>query len=450
VAVRRLAHTRPYAPMAVTALLGASLAVWLRGPLVGLPVDAPLLGAAFESSAAVVALLLAYLAFGRSRTTGLLRDLALVYALTLLALTNLFLSAVPAMIGIPADRAPVPAAVVAVAAALFAYASSGVERDATPASRAGLDLAAVLLASIAVLAAVVLLGGGAEHSPQAVSSLEVAAACGFAVGAFGFARRTVDDDAPLLRWLAIGATLAAIARIDYAVFPAAAVAWISPGDALRLGFYLALGVGAAKEIRLYWQDAVRVAALDERRRISRDLHDGLAQELSYIVLEAEALGHDADDERLRALAASAQRALGESRRVIATFSVNGDEPLDAAIAQTAEDVAHRFGVPLAFSLDDGVELEGRAREDLLRIVREAVTNAARHARPDRIEVELTNHDGIAVRIRDDGRGFDPRDDEVVGGGFGLRSMRERAEAMGGELNVWSVWGAGTEITVRLP
>ncbi len=441
---------RPFAPVIVTAVLAIALAFSLRGPLLGLPVDAPLMNASVEAASAVVALLLAYLAFGRARLTGLVRDLALVYSLALIALINLFLTAVPAMVGTQAELASVPAAAMVVAATLFAYASTRVEREATPANQPWLDLIMVILATTIVLGAVVLVVGATEPSSRLVAFLELTAAGGFALGAIGFAVRNTEDGAPLLPWLSIAATLAAVARLEYALFPPANLTWIVPGDVLLLGFYLALAIGAAKEISIYWRDVARVAALEERRRIGRDLHDGLAQELAYIAVEADDLSSASDDERMRGLAASAQRALGESRRVIMTFAKDGQESFHAALIQTAEDVAHRFGIPLAFNLQEGVDLGGQTREDVLRIVREAVTNAGRHARADRIEIEMTNSDGFTICVRDDGRGFDTSDEEICAGGFGLRSMHERAEAMGGELRVWSAWGAGTEVKVRLP
>jgi signal transduction histidine kinase len=86
---------------------------------------------------------------------------------------------------------------------------------------------------------------------------------------------------------------------------------------------------------------------------------------------------------------------------------------------------------------------------LLRIASEALTNAARHGRAQRVHVELMNGDGVVLRIRDDGVGFDTRSAEGRGG-FGLVSMRERVAAVGGELSVVSAEGAGTLIEVRLP
>ena len=84
----------------------------------------------------------------------------------------------------------------------------------------------------------------------------------------------------------------------------------------------------------------------------------------------------------------------------------------------------------------------------MRIVREGVTNAVRHAHASDITVELTAERGIRLTIADNGIGFDPA--TVSRGGFGLRSMRERARAAGGDLEYSSRPGAGTQIEVMLP
>lgn len=88
------------------------------------------------------------------------------------------------------------------------------------------------------------------------------------------------------------------------------------------------------------------------------------------------------------------------------------------------------------------------REDLARIVREAVSNAARHGEAQNITVALSNTDAIRVRVSDDGKGFDP--DLPRRRGFGLTSMRERAEQRGGTVVVRSKPGEGTEVEVVVP
>ena len=148
------------------------------------------------------------------------------------------------------------------------------------------------------------------------------------------------------------------------------------------------------------------------------------------------------------IGAAAERALDESRRAIAALTQPPDEYFDRALAQAAFEVANRVGTRLALELDPGVRVPARTQEQLIRIVREAVTNAARHGRAETVTVALTNGDGLTLLIADDGLGFEP--DATNGLGFGLVSMTERARALGGELRVVSAPAGGTAVRVVLP
>ena len=103
---------------------------------------------------------------------------------------------------------------------------------------------------------------------------------------------------------------------------------------------------------------------------------------------------------------------------------------------------------MQFDLQPNVKVAPDVREDLARIVREAVSNAARHGEARRISVALTNADGIRVRVADDGKGFDPEAPRRRG--FGMTSMRERAEGRGGTVDVQSEPGKGTVVEVVIP
>ena len=110
----------------------------------------------------------------------------------------------------------------------------------------------------------------------------------------------------------------------------------------------------------------------------------------------------------------------------------------------------RVGATVALALDPGVHVDSDVREALVRIAREAVTNAARHGNAGLVRVELENGAGIKLRIVDDGRGFDAVTmRRRRGGGFGLVSMSERARAVGAVLTVDSRRGVGTTVEVEL-
>ncbi len=192
--------------------------------------------------------------------------------------------------------------------------------------------------------------------------------------------------------------------------------------------------------------------LDERRRIARDLHDGLAQELAFIVRRAKrSVGQPPRLADISQIANAAECALDESRRVIATLTRPLDEPLDMVLSEAVKGVADRLGTTVALALDPGVHVAADVREALLRIAREAVTNAARHGDAGLVRVELENGMGLRLRIVDDGRGFDAGSRKRLrNGGFGLVSMSERARAIGAVLSVDSRSGAGTTVEVELP
>jgi signal transduction histidine kinase len=229
--------------------------------------------------------------------------------------------------------------------------------------------------------------------------------------------------------------------VNYFLFPSLYSEWVYTGDVLRVGFYLVLLGGAAREIHAYWRGLAQAAVQEERRRLARDLHDGLAQELAYIGGRASAVG--ADD-----LTAAAARALDESRRAIAALTLTREEPLDLAVAEAAEDVALRAGARVRLELAPGIRRPPAVQEALLRVVREAVTNAVRHGRAQVVRIDLSNGKGVRLRIADDGVGFDAAAGD--GTGFGLVSMRERVAALGGELRLASRPGSGTAIEVLVP
>ena len=207
---------------------------------------------------------------------------------------------------------------------------------------------------------------------------------------------------------------------------------------------LLAGLGATLLARRSCRAAVRA----ERARMARDVHDGLAQELAFIVTQARRMAAKDSKTEVEAIAGAAERALDESRTLIGDLSAGEDRPVDVAIAAAAEELAHRTGASVRVAASDGVVLPQATRDALVRIVREGVTNAVRHAQASDITVELTGERDIRLTIADNGVGFDPA--TVSRGGFGLRSMRERARAAGGDLEYLSRPGAGTQIEVVFP
>jgi signal transduction histidine kinase len=154
---------------------------------------------------------------------------------------------------------------------------------------------------------------------------------------------------------------------------------------------------------------------------------------------------------LEAIENAAGRALGEARRAVAALTRPLDEPLEVVVAQAVNAVADRVGTIAALAIDPGVEVTPHVREAIVRIAREAVTNAGRHGGAGLVRVELENGEGVRLRIVDDGNGFDTESRTATpDGGFGLVSTSERAQAIGAVFRVESRSGAGTTVEVELP
>jgi len=261
---------------------------------------------------------------------------------------------------------------------------------------------------------------------------------------------------PRLGDLALASALAVFATTNLllAALPAALSA--TPSDRLSTWALLAgrlLGAGlfayvVAREIGRYWRAAAGAAVLEERRRMARDLHDGLAQELAFIVTQSKRLANRGD-ESVGHICVAAERALDESRRAIVALTRPVDEPLCVVLADVAHEVAYRVGLRLELDLQD-VSVGPEAREALVRIVREAVTNAARHGQASVARIELSNGAGLRLRVADDGIGFDQGAVQAGSHGFGLRSIEERTAALGGAVHIESRPSGGTAIEVVIP
>jgi signal transduction histidine kinase len=174
----------------------------------------------------------------------------------------------------------------------------------------------------------------------------------------------------------------------------------------------------------------------ERRRLARDLHDGALQELGW-VRSALLRGATAGE-----LLPAVDRAMAGLHDAIAAKTSAPDEPLALALTRAVHGVGDRLGVPITLTLDEAVVVAPAVRDELMGVAREAVTNAARHSGSPTVQVTLS--DG-RLTVGDDGHGFDPTYGRP--GGFGLTSMRERADAIGAALTITSAPGHGTCVEV---
>lgn len=424
---------------------------------------------AIESTAAIVGLLAAYLLLGRFKRSGSLHDLLLGGALLLLGGTNLCFSMLPAVAGDPgrfATWSPVAGRLLG-ALALAAAAFAPPRRLPQPERYIAKTIVACVVVLTVIAAVVAALGDrlpvgiDPELSPErsdrprvvghpALLAVQVAAMLLFAAAAVGFTRRVLRTGDELIGWIAAGSTLAAFARLNYFLFPSLYSQWVYTGDFLRLGFYLLLLAGALREIGAYQRELAGAATLAERHRVARELHDGLAQDLAFISTHARRLaarGRPAGTEALERLSLAADRSLDESRDAIAALTRPVDEPLEVSLGRAAEEVASRCGAEVVLETASDLRVSPETRDALVRIVREAIANATRHGGATTVHVSLSTATDVTLRVADDGRGFAENGGT---GGFGLVSMRERAELLGGELSIEASDAAGTVVEVRLP
>ncbi|HMC70544.1 MAG TPA: histidine kinase, partial [Mycobacteriales bacterium] len=282
------------------ALVGAGVTV-ARGFDPGLlAVHSPSSSAVLESTAAMAALLLACLAYGRWRQRGLLADLWVCYGISIIAAGKLVFVLAPVLAGMDGGTYGLRAAALIAGGcgALFLLFAACVSFDTqATARRPMLDLAALLAVVMLLSVGIGLLGrlsGGVftglndfvsteatgERGDLAITVLQLAIAALFAATAILLATRRQPADDRFFGWLATAATLWALARANYVLTPQRLDSFVTVGDWLRLTAYGVLVVGAVRELRAYWSRLADAAVLEERRRIARDLHDGLAQELA--------------------------------------------------------------------------------------------------------------------------------------------------------------------------
>jgi signal transduction histidine kinase len=421
---------------------------------------------ALVTGEALIALLAAYLVLGRFRRRGGVDDLLLSLALGALSVSNLCFAAIPAVAASDTSVFPTWSAAFGrlVGAGILAVAALTPLRRLRRQSRVPLALALVALGLLMAIggtiawlepnlpAAVTAGPPPADgrrpelHAEPALLATQALGAIFFAVAAAGFATRAARRSDPLLRWLAVGAVLAAAARVNYLLYPSVFTEYVHMGDVFGLLFYLVVLIAAASEIESYWRRVAAAATLEERRRLARDLHDGLAQELASVLRNLRGVGDKSHYvERARA---SAESAVTEARRAVAALAGEDDQPLDRALARAIRQVAEREGARVVLDIEPGVEAPAGARDALVMIASEAITNAARHGRAELVRVEVSNGRRLRLRIRDDGCGFSEAG-MAAGDGHGLVGMRERAATIQANLTLHSEPGKGTMVEVVL-
>jgi signal transduction histidine kinase len=218
---------------------------------------------------------------------------------------------------------------------------------------------------------------------------------------------------------------------------------------------------AITNARLYEHNR-ELSIASERNRLALELHDAVSQKLFSLVLTAEAagtqLGRDpaAAAAHVARLQELAREALEELRSLILELRPPELERdgLCGALRKHVELLRRLHRVEIDLDVDDAAGdaagAAGRRDRELLRVAQEALQNAVRHAGAQHVAVRLarTGGGGVVLEVSDDGAGFDPADPELRSRRLGLTSMEERAQRLGGKLEIRSAPGAGTTVRVE--
>src|SRR5512143_870049 len=222
----------------------------------------------------------------------------------------------------------------------------------------------------------------------------------------------------------------------------------------------ALHAGIAIENARLHEEVQKLAIIDERMRISRDLHDGIIQSIYAVSLSLEDVLELIDADRIGAIA-RVDRAIDrlhttivDIRQFIVGLGSESGISLAAAIEALARDTLAGSSTELTIDVAEANELAGRmppeADHELVQITREALSNVVRHSQAGHATLAIrVSDDAVTLVVEDDGTGFDPGR-RLPGAHFGLANLRDRAAAFGGTLSIDSQPSGGTRIIVRLP
>jgi signal transduction histidine kinase len=266
------------------------------------------------------------------------------------------------------------------------------------------------------------------------------------VALVGFALRYRRHGRDLDSWMCLAATLAVFADLHLVLTPVVSSDLVLQGDFLRVVAYGVLLVGVWRAIS---EAEFGRAVADERARVARDIHDGLAQYLFAISTQVSMLEDGAPLEdvlpRLKRAATAAQQ---EARfAVLALSSAGGSARFDSALRRYVEVLTADGEVDVELDIDPQVRLAPDEQIEVFRIVQEGLGNARRHAEASHVDVSISQRSGRrVVTLSDDGVGFD---ESAVLAGQGMANMRSRAQAIEGALTLRSRPGRGTAIEVVL-
>jgi signal transduction histidine kinase len=437
----------------LAALLSAVLVFFLASPGERHPYDLPNLRLFLDTAVLLVSLIVCVLAYVRVTVDRRTFDLYLLCGFFVTAASTLAFAIAPVLDGGSVGRSEAWASIAGrlIAAALIAAApfTSGRITTKTHAIVTVIALALLLYALWTVcrsLAATLPLLTPDEQQPNLLTgAVALQALLGLtALVGFGLRYRAHLED--LDRWLAFGATIWLFAELHSVFSPPLSSQYVSQGDVLRLVSYGVLLVGVWRAIRA--AEFGRAVA-EERARVAREIHDGLAQYLFAVSTQTSLLAGGGELEKvLPRLQEAASAAQQEARfAVLALSSASGSAPFDSALNRYVEILTADGRLDVDLEIERGVELGPDEQIEIFRIVQEGLANVRRHANARRTTVLIGVRGGQrVVRIVDDGTGFD---EEAESRGQGLRNIRDRVAAIGGVFSLVSRPGSGTSLEVVL-
>jgi signal transduction histidine kinase len=437
-------------------LLGAILALFLTHPGLRTRFNLPELRLVLETSMALAGLLVAVLAAARFSAEGRRVDLLLASGFLVVSLSSAGFGIAPGLGGASSRPAEEWASLLGgmMGAALIAIApfvhGRTRRRDwaiANAVASAGLVLfvAWALLRDAGTSLPQLSLPPG-QTTPFYLTGTLALQALIMLVAVVGWGERFRQRHDDLSRWLALGFTLMLFSALQLVFQPLVAGSWVTQGDFLRVLAYTVILVGAWRAIR--YAEFGRAVA-EERSRVAREIHDGLAQYLFAVSTHASMLeSGSAPPETLPRLKEAALLAQQEARfAVLALSSASGTAPFDAALRRYVEFLTADGALDVELEVDTTIDLAPDEQIEIFRIVQEGLANVRKHAQATRAEVVIGWRSGERfVSITDDGEGFEG---EGAAAGQGLKNMRARAASIDGGFSLRSIPGRGTALEVVL-
>jgi signal transduction histidine kinase len=440
----------------LVALLGSATALFLTNPILRSTYELPEGRLVLDTAVVLAATIVAILAGVRFSVEGRTLDLLLAAGFFVAGVGTLAFSVAPVLggsnQGAPEAWAAIGSRVLA--ATLIALAPLVPAPRIVARRRALLAGITMLLAALLALwlplhgfgARLSLLDGAGSSRTLELTFATSCLALLALVAVIGFAVRYRAHGEDLDSWLALGATLTLFAELHYVLTPHVSSDFVSQADFLRLLSYGVLLVGVWRAIS--FAEFGRAVA-EERARVAREIHDGLAQYLFAVSTHASMLESGSPLEqtlpKLKEAAAAAQQ---EARfAVLALSSASGTAPFDAALRRYIEFLTADGVLEVDVEIDPAITLAPDEQIEVFRIVQEGLANVRKHAGAQRAEVWIGQRLGRrVVSVRDDGIGFDGAE---AAAGQGMKNMKLRAKTIDGGFALRSRPGRGTALEIVL-